>query len=135
MLRNRFAELRAAAALAAYSDRELLSLLPYFDEVRPPPGRRLALEGRSGTAYLVVAQGRLQAWSGDGECRTLLAGDSFGWNAMWERGLNDATVVVETDARLLVMGHAQFRALKALGRRPAERSDAEVGLADSRVVA
>lgn len=134
-MRNRFAELRAAAELAGYTDRELISLLPYFDETRLPAGRRLAFEGRPGTAYLVVAEGRLKAWSSEGECRTLQAGDSFGWNAMWERGLNEATVVVEADARLLVMGHAQFRALKALGRRPVERSDAEVGLADSRVVA
>jgi hypothetical protein len=32
---------------------------------------------------------------------------------MWERGPNEATVVVESEARLLVMGHAQFRAVKA----------------------
>jgi hypothetical protein len=36
-----------------------------------------------------------------------------GWRAMWERGPNEATVVVESEARLLVMGHAQFRAVKA----------------------
>jgi CRP-like cAMP-binding protein len=44
----------------------------------------------------------------------LTAGDSFGWDAMWEREPNSATVVVEADARLLVMSHAQFRAVKAI---------------------
>ena len=33
---------------------------------------------------------------------------------MRERGVNDATVYAMTDSRLLVMGHAQFRAADAL---------------------
>jgi hypothetical protein len=37
---------------------------------------------------------------------------------MWERLVNDATVVAESDARLLVMGHAQFRAVKAVAAPP-----------------
>jgi hypothetical protein len=32
---------------------------------------------------------------------------------------NEATVIAETDSRLLVMGHAQFRAVKAVVPRPA----------------
>jgi hypothetical protein len=38
---------------------------------------------------------------------------------MWEMAANEATVVAETEARLLVMGHAQFRAIKAIVERPA----------------
>jgi hypothetical protein len=33
---------------------------------------------------------------------------------MWDRALSDRTVIAETPARLLVIGHAQFRAVKAL---------------------
>jgi hypothetical protein len=33
---------------------------------------------------------------------------------MWERALNEETVVSESKTRLLVMGHAQFRAVKGL---------------------
>jgi CRP-like cAMP-binding protein len=127
--------LRAAAELADRTDRQLASLLPYFDEVSLPAGRTIALEGRPCSSYLIVLQGRLRAWSADGGCWSLGAGDSLGWQAMWERGLNQASVVVESDARVLVMGHAQFRAVKALGRRAARPSNPEVGLADSRVVA
>jgi hypothetical protein len=65
-----------------------------------------------------VIEGRLRAVSARGGCQTLGAGDSWGWNATWERLANDATVVAEADARLLVMGHAQFRAVKALMAQP-----------------
>ncbi|MDQ6772999.1 MAG: hypothetical protein M3024_08425, partial [Candidatus Dormibacteraeota bacterium] len=41
-------------------------------------------------------------------------GDSFGWEAMWVQGRSPASLFAESDARLLVMGHAQFRAVKAL---------------------
>jgi len=41
-------------------------------------------------------------------------GETIGWNAMWERSTNPATVTAESDARLLVMSHDQFRAVKAL---------------------
>jgi CRP-like cAMP-binding protein len=127
--------LRAVPELAGFSDSELASLLPYFDEVSLPAGRRLAFEGRVCSSYLIVLQGRLCARSASGESSTLDAGDSFGWDAMWERGFNEATVVVGSDARVLVMGHAQFRAVKALGRREAEPSDPEVGLTHPRIVA
>jgi len=58
------------------------------------------------------------AASDRGACQGLGAGDSCGRNAMWERLVNDATVVAEWDARILVMGHAQFRAVKALAVSP-----------------
>lgn len=121
-MNRRLWALRVAAELAGHSDRELASLLPYFDEVLVPAGRRLALQGRLANAYLIVLQGRLQARSAGGAVRYLGAGDSFGWEAMWERGENPETVVVEADARLLLMGHAQFRAVKALADRPDQRS-------------
>jgi CRP-like cAMP-binding protein len=56
----------------------------------------------------------LTASSQGGASYALTAGDTFGWEAMWKREPNSATVVVESDARLLVMSHAQFRALKGI---------------------
>jgi CRP-like cAMP-binding protein len=41
-------------------------------------------------------------------------GETFGWNEMWERSTNPSTVTAETDTRLLVMSHDQFRAVKAV---------------------
>jgi CRP-like cAMP-binding protein len=110
---DRLATLRATPELAGWPERSLQAILWQFDEVTLPAGRLIAAEGRPCNEYVVVLEGRLAARSGSGDRRPLRAGDSFGWRAMWERGTNEACLTVESDARLLVMGHAQFRALKA----------------------
>jgi CRP-like cAMP-binding protein len=120
--KTRIAELRAARELASCSDPQLESLLPYVDEVRLPAGRRVAVEGRLSSAFVIVGDGCLAATSSRGPCRSLGRGDSFGWYAMWEHELNDATLEVESDARLLVIGRAQFRAVKAVMGRAASRN-------------
>ena len=79
-----------------------------------PPGALIAREGEKASEFVVVMGGRLRATAPHIESRTLVAGDTFGWKAMWERESNSATVIAETDAQLLVMSHAQFRAVKAV---------------------
>jgi CRP-like cAMP-binding protein len=109
--------LRSTAELARYSDSQLRPLLQYVDEVVVQEGFQVAVEGQLCSQFLIVAEGRLRAVSLRGGGHTLEAGDSWGWNAMWKRSVNDATMVAETDTRLLVMGHAQFRAVKAVAGR------------------
>jgi CRP-like cAMP-binding protein len=110
---TRLDTLRATRELAPYSAK-LQRLLPYFDEVCLPAGSVVARESDQCSEFVVVIGGRLKATGQHTRPRTLTAGDSFGWDAMWEREPNSATVVVEADARLLVMSHAQFRAVKAI---------------------
>jgi CRP-like cAMP-binding protein len=110
---DRLSILRSTPELGGWPERSLQLLLWQFDEVTLPAGRLIALEGRPCSEFVVVLEGRLGASSASGGRRTLRAGDSAGWQAMWERGPNEATLKVESEARLLVMGHAQFRALKA----------------------
>jgi len=110
---DRLATLSATPELAGWSERSLQVLLPQFDEVTLPAGRLIAFEGSQCTEFVIVLEGALSARSRSGGPRLLRAGDSCGWRAMWQRGPNEATVVVESEARLLVMGHAQFRAVKA----------------------
>jgi len=106
---ERFAALRAVSELASCSDREVWSLVAYADEVGLDAGDQVAREGRFCTEFVVVMEGALRA-------RSVLIGPggSLGWHALWERSTNPANVVVEADARLLVMSHDQFRAVKAL---------------------
>jgi Cyclic nucleotide-binding domain len=106
--RARFAALRATAELAACSDADIWSLLPYADEVRLRAGDPVALEGRYCTALVVVVEGTLRA-----RRQPVGPGETSGWDAMWERSTNPVTVAAETDARVLVMSHDQFRAVKA----------------------
>ena len=115
---TRIEALRAAPELASYSDRDLKRLLPYFDEVTLPAGTVVAREGERCSEFVVVLNGSLHTRAGCIPARTLRAGDSLGWEAMWQRLPNDATAVVDADAQLLVMSHAQFRAIKAIAEPP-----------------
>jgi CRP-like cAMP-binding protein len=107
--RTRFSALRAAAELDLGSDADIKSLLAYADEVRVQAGDRVAQQGRYCTELVVVVEGILCVGS-----RPIGPGETVGWHEMWERSTNPATVTAETDARLLVMSHDQFRAVKGL---------------------
>lgn len=107
--RARFAALRGVAELAQCSDADIWSLLVYTDEVHLIAGDRVAQEGRYCTELAVVVEGTLCSGS-----RLIGRGTTVGWDEMWERSINPITVTAETDARLLVMSHDQFRAVKAL---------------------
>jgi len=109
----RFSALRAVRELDTCSDKEIWSLLRYADEVRVPAGDRVAEEGRLCTEFVTVMEGVL-CTTFHGLSKLLGPGGSYGWDAMCERSTNRATVTVEADARLLVMSHEQFRAVKAL---------------------
>ena len=116
---TRFTALRAVRELSRCSEHEVSSLLRYTDEVDASAGAVIAEQGHLAAAFVVVMEGTLRA----GSC-LLKPGDSFGWDAMWERTANPATLVADSDARLLVMSHDQFRAVKGLARaairRPSE---------------
>jgi len=113
---------RLAKELGACTDAQLHMLAPYFDEIAVPAGTRLAHEGRLSHQFFIVTEGELETCR-QGTRGKLEAGDSFGWNAMYQHGWDDATVTAASSARLLVMGHAQFRAVKAVVREPAESSE------------
>jgi CRP-like cAMP-binding protein len=110
---RRLQALRALPELSRFSERQLRSLLPYLGETSVPPGQRLAKAGDPCAQYVVVLEGELEACNGSGP-RLLSAGTSAGWKAMWERGNSDATLETASEARLLVIGRADFRAVRAL---------------------
>jgi len=91
------------------SDRELDFVASRADEVDVKAGQQLTTQGRSGDSFYVLLDGEAGV-EVDGEQRsTMKAGDFFGEISMLDRGLASATVTTKTDARLLVMSHAQFR--------------------------
>jgi CRP-like cAMP-binding protein len=111
--RRRLAALRGVPQLAGLPERKLEALLPQVDEVWLTSGSRLAAADRPCNAFLIVVEGKLRACR-SASSRTLQAGDSVGWDAMWQRGPNGESLVTESDVRLLVMGHGQFRAVKSV---------------------
>jgi CRP-like cAMP-binding protein len=111
---GRLRALRALPELAHLNGSDLRGLLRHFDEVTVPEGTVVARAGRFCAQYVVVLDGRLEART-DAAVATVPAGASVGWDAMHERGVSRSTVLAASDARLLVMGRAQFR---AVGRSP-----------------
>ena len=107
--RERFAALRAVAELEPCTDSEIWSLLTHADEVRLFAGNGVAREGRYCDELIIVMEGALCSGT-----HLVGPGETIGWDEMWERSTNPTTVTAETDARLLVMSHDQFRAVKAL---------------------
>jgi CRP-like cAMP-binding protein len=105
--------LRRVPELSRFSEARLRCLLMYFDEVVVPAGVAVAVEGRLCHEYIVVASGELEICR-RGRATRFGPGESYGWRAMQDRSRHDATVVTMSPARLLVMGHAQFRAAEGL---------------------
>jgi CRP-like cAMP-binding protein len=109
----RFDALRALPELAHCSNAEISSLLTSVDEIRLQAGAVVAHAGLYCTELVVVMEGRLRTTA-----LRIGPGESLGWAAMWDRSINQATVIAESDVRLLVIGHAQFRAFKAAAYPP-----------------
>lgn len=110
---ERLALLRGLPELEGVSARGLRDLSRSFDEAVVPAGTLLARAGDPCAQYLVVMSGSLTV-EGTAASQRVEAGASLGWRAMSCRGLNPATVAAASDARLLVMGRAQFRAMAGL---------------------
>lgn len=99
---------------ALLSKRDLEFVATRADEVDVPAGKRLTTQGRPGDSFYILLAGEATV-EVDGKARPKMkAGDFFGEISMLDRGLASATVTTSTDARLMVMSHAQFRdAIKA----------------------
>ena len=116
MTSARFAALRALPELGDCSDKVIASLLSSVDEIRLQAGEVVVQAGRLCNELVVVVDGTLRATA-----HRIHPGESLGWNAMWDRSINQATVIAESDVRLLVIGHSQFRAFKAVTYPPVLR--------------
>lgn len=110
---ERLRALRAAKELRGLSTAQLRRLMPYFDEQCIAAGEQLALEGGLCHQFVIVASGSLETCR-QGRPGTLGPGGAFGWQAMRDRGVYDASVYAGSPAHLLVMSHDQFRAVAAL---------------------
>lgn len=91
------------------SKRELEFVASRADEVNAPAGHVLTTQGRLGDSFYVLLAGEAAVEIDGAPRRTLKTGDFFGEISMLDRGLATATITTTTDARLLVMSHAQFR--------------------------
>ena len=91
------------------SKQELEFVASRADEVSVKAGKTLTTQGRPGDSFYILLDGEAYVDVDGKPRRTLQTGDFFGEISMLDRGLASATVTTKTEAKLLVMSHAQFR--------------------------
>ena len=108
--RGKVDELLAVPAARRLRRQELEFLATQMDEIHFKAGQQLKLAGQPCNELLIVMEGHVA----DGNGRTLSRGEVLGLDQMWERCPERCSVRALSPGRAFVMGHAQFRAWKAL---------------------
>lgn len=93
---------------------ELARLGQLFDEGWRAAGTVLVREGRPGSEFFVIVEGRAEATLRGQHLATLGPGDFFGEMSLLEVAPRAATVVAETDLSLLVLEPRGFASLLAV---------------------
>ena len=103
------------------SARDLKTIRRATEEVTVPAGRVLCEEGTIGREFFLIVDGKAAVRRNGRKIATLEAGQYFGELALLDRRPRSATVVSETEMRLLVLGQRQFNgvldAVPALSRK------------------
>jgi CRP/FNR family transcriptional regulator, cyclic AMP receptor protein len=78
------------------------------DEVDVPAGKVLTEEGRQGHEFYLILDGQAAVRRNGKKVATLGPGQYFGELSLLDKGPRSATVVADTDMRLLVLGQREF---------------------------
>ncbi|HEX9969749.1 MAG TPA: cyclic nucleotide-binding domain-containing protein [Acidimicrobiales bacterium] len=81
------------------------------DEVTVPQGKVLTEEGAAGHEFYLILEGQASVRRKGRKIAALGDGQYFGELSLLDRGPRTATVVAETDMRLLVLGQREFNGL------------------------
>jgi CRP/FNR family transcriptional regulator, cyclic AMP receptor protein len=90
------------------SNRELRKLAAVMTELHVDAGRVLTAEGQPGLEFFVVMTGNASIWQHGALLETVGPGSFFGEVSLLDRGKQTATVVSQTDMRLLVLTRPEF---------------------------
>ena len=91
------------------STNELRKIAVLTTELCVPAGRILTVTGDLGAEFFVIKSGTATVWRGGVILDTLGPGSFFGELSLFDHGVRSATVVANTDMRLLVMSQKEFR--------------------------
>ena len=112
---------------SACTNKDLQHVSKYSDRVKVPAGTKMTQEGRTGTEFYVILEGKASVVRGGAEINTLGPGEFFGELALLDRSPRNATVEAVTDVDALVIGQREFSA--ALDMVPALAHKLLTGLA------
>jgi CRP/FNR family transcriptional regulator, cyclic AMP receptor protein len=91
--------------------RELDRVARLCTEVRLPAGAVLCREGETGREFFVLESGTVSVQVGGQRVAGLGPGDFFGELALLDAGPRTATVVADTEVRVLVVSRQEFAGL------------------------
>ena len=100
--------LRDLALFAECSEREARRIAGIGSEVEIEAGRVLTFAGQPGSQFFVIVSGTASVWREGVRLDVLRAGSFFGELALLDRDPCSATVIADTDMRLLVMSRQEF---------------------------
>jgi CRP/FNR family cyclic AMP-dependent transcriptional regulator len=93
---------------SALNKKEIGLIGKVSDEVQVPSGKVLVTEGSTGHEFYLILEGQAAVRHGDRRVAMLGPGQYFGELALLDRAPRNATVVADTDMRLLVIGQREF---------------------------
>jgi CRP/FNR family cyclic AMP-dependent transcriptional regulator len=103
--------LRSVPLFRDLSKRNLDAVAKYADEVRKKKGSVLAQQGSRGQEFIFIIEGEARVERDGKVINRLSANDFFGEIALIDQRPRLATVVADTDVRLLVVHASSFKQL------------------------
>ena len=101
-------QLAQVRLFSACNKKELGLIGKASDEVSVVAGKEIVTEGSTGHEFFLILGGQASVKRKGRKVNTLGAGDYFGELALLDKGVRSATVVADTDMRLLVVGQREF---------------------------
>lgn len=105
---NKLDALARVKLFSACSKKDLGVLSRVSDEVDLPAGTTLVKEGTTGHEFYLILDGTASVRRNNKKIASLGAGQYFGEMALLDRGPRSATVVADSDIKVLVIGQREF---------------------------
>ena len=93
---------------SACSRKDIEKIARASDEVAVSAGRKLVEEGHLGHEFFLILEGKATVSRGGKAVAEVGPGQYFGELALLDKGPRTATVVADTDMKLLVLGQREF---------------------------
>jgi CRP-like cAMP-binding protein len=90
------------------SRKDLQAIARASDEIDVKAGRVLVEQGRLGHEFFLILDGKASVRRNNRKVAELGTGQYFGELSLLDKGPRDATVVADTDMKLLVLGQREF---------------------------
>lgn len=93
---------------SSLNKRDLQRVAKASDELTIEAGRTLVEQGRTGHEFFLILEGSAVVRRNNRKVAELGAGQYFGELALLDRGPRSASVIANTDVRVLVLGQREF---------------------------